>query len=180
MTSTRQMTGRALTVGFLGYASVVVFYAIVDVSAGRGILYTGNVLGKAFFRRLLDPQILAQPIPIDLEAILWHNVMHLCVAMTIGFIVIGLVEDAIRNPAKSGFILFTFFLGFVVTIAAMRFITAPIAPLIPLWTIVLTNAVAAAFAGSIILRWYPDLWEALSTSKSQLEAQPESATSDRK
>lgn len=164
MTSTRQMAARALAVGLIGYAAVVFFYAAVDLLAGRSILDTGMLLGMAFSGQLHYPEAVGLPLTIDLEALFRHNLMHLCVSVTIGFIVIGLVEDAVRSPWKSRFILFTFFLGFIVTVSAMTVLTDPIRPFLPVWSIVVSNAVAAAIAAVAILHWYPGLWTTLAGS----------------
>lgn len=178
MTSTRQMAARAVTVGFIGYAFVIGFYATIDLFAGRSLLHTGSLLAQAFFRRVYDPSALGLPMSIDTEALIRHNLMHLSVSITIGFIVIGLVEDAIRNPWKSRFILFTFFLGFMVTVAAMAVLTDPIRSSIPLWSIIVSNAGSAAIAGTVVTRWYPELREVLGTPAAQLAAQPEPVKSE--
>ncbi|MGA7303262.1 MAG: hypothetical protein WBW88_00245, partial [Rhodothermales bacterium] len=172
MTSTRQMAARAVIVGIIGYAFVIGFYAAIDLFAGRSLLHTGSLLAEAFFRRVYDPSALAL-MSIDTEALIRHNLMHLSVSVTIGFIVIGLVEDAIRNPWKSRFILFTFFLGFMVTVAAMTVLTDPIRSSIPLWSIIVSNVGSAAIAGWAILSWYPGLRNVFSASSAVVEAQAE-------
>jgi len=171
------MATRAVIVGFIGYAFVIGFYAAIDLFAGRGLLHTGSVLAHAFVGGY-DPSALALPMSIDTGALIRHNLMHLSVSVTIGFIVIGLVEDAIRNPWKSRFILFTFFLGFMVTVAAMTVLTDPVRSSIPLWSIIVSNVGSAAIAGTVVTRWYPRLWAVLSTPTAQLAARSEPVKSE--
>lgn len=162
MATTSHLVRRGLAVGLIGYASVAVFYAVFDFLAARGALYTVDLLGKAMFRGLRDAAVLGLPMELDWTAIFWYNLVHLAVAITVGLIIIGLIEDALRNPSRSGMVFFTVILGFMVTIAVMTVLTDSIRPLLPWWSIVVANALAVVVAGSYLLRVYPGLWNRLS------------------
>ncbi len=54
-----------LVVGVIAYVAVAAFYAIFDVLAARGSLYTLDLLGKAVFRGLRDPSVLETPMQPD-------------------------------------------------------------------------------------------------------------------
>jgi len=144
-------------VGLIAYASVAVFYSIFDLLATRGALYTVNLLGKAVFRGLRDPGILMLPIPLDLTAIFWYNALHLLISLAIGVVVIRLIAQAERHQSQALLVLFMVVGGFVVTILAVGWLTTPIRPVLPWWSIVVANGFATLLAGSYLLRKRPGL-----------------------
>ena len=150
-----------LIVGLNGYASVAVFYAVFDLLAARGALYSVDLLGKAVFRGLRDSSVLGLPIQLDWAAIFWYNLLHLAAALIIGVIVVGLVETAVRNPSRKGFVFYTIVLGFAVTVFAIAVLTLPIRPLLPWWSIVVANSFAVVIGGAYLLRRYPGIWDRL-------------------
>ena len=89
MASSSQTVRVGLTVGFIGFAAVAVFYAVFDVFAARGALYTVDLLGKSVFQGLRDPSVLGLPIQLDMTAILMYTALHLIVSLAIGLIVAG-------------------------------------------------------------------------------------------
>ena len=50
-----------LLVGLLAYLSVAGFYALFDLAAARGVLYTVNMLGMAVLRGMRDPASASEP-----------------------------------------------------------------------------------------------------------------------
>jgi hypothetical protein len=150
-----------LVVGLIAYAAVAVFYAVFDLLAARGALYTVDLLGKAVFRGLRDPAVLGLPIQHDAAAIVWYNGLHLVVSLAIGLIVTGLVEISERRPSQARMVLVMIVAGFVVTIAVVGILTGPVRPLLPWWTIVVANALAVVFAGAYLLRKRPETWHRL-------------------
>jgi len=48
--------------------------------------------------------------------------------------------------------------GFFVTIMVVATLTTPIRPLIPMWSVIGANALAAILAGAYLLRRRPGLW----------------------
>jgi hypothetical protein len=151
-----------LVVGIIGYASVAALYAAFDFLAGRGALYTVNLLGKSVFQGLRDPAILGLPIELDMTAIALYNGLHLLVSLIIGLIVVGFVEQSERQPSHARLVLFTIVAGFVVTIVAVGLMTQPIRPLLPWWSIVVSNALAVLMAGGYLRRQRPGIWGRLS------------------
>lgn len=150
-----------LVVGLIGYASVALFYSGFDVLAARDPLYTVDLLGKAVFRGLRDPGVLLFPLPLDRMAIFLYNALHLAVALVIGIIVTALAGEAERHPGRSPLVLFTLVAGFVVTVALVGLLTAPMRPVLPWWSIVVANALAVIVAGSYLIRQRPRLWHRL-------------------
>lgn len=150
-----------LVVGFIAYLSVAAFYALFDLLAARGALFTVDLLGKAVFQGLRDPTVLETPIQVDTGAILWYNALHLVVSLLIGVIVTQLVDQAERFPSRARLVLFTLVAGFVVTVVGIGMLSTPIRPLLPWWSIVLANAVAVLASSGYILRKHPGIWRRL-------------------
>ena len=153
-----------LVVGLIGYAAVAVFYSMFDLLASRGTLYTVNLLGQALFRGLRDPAVLMFPLAPDMGAIFAYNALHLAVAIVIGLVVTALIGMAERDPSRRGFVRVVIILGFFVTVTAVGTLTTPIRPLIPMWSVVVANALAMILAGAYLLRRRPGLWQRLALS----------------
>jgi hypothetical protein len=147
-----------IVVGLIAYAAVAVFYSFFDLLAARGSLYTVSMLGKAVFRDLRDPGVLQYPVRPDLAAVFWYNGLHLLVSLAIGLVVVGLIEHAERHPARARLVLLTIVSGFVVTILGVGWLTAPMRPVLPWWSIVVANGLATLLAACYLLRRRPGLW----------------------
>lgn len=144
-----------LVVGAIAYAAVAVFYGVFDILAGRGLFYTVNMLGRALVRGLRDTGVLLYPVELDPTAMLWYNALHLVAALSIGIVVVWLVGRAYRAPDRLGALRLVLFGGFIVTVLAVGWLSAPIRPVLPWWSIVTANVLAAATAGLWILRRHP-------------------------
>jgi hypothetical protein len=155
-----------LVVGLIAYASVAVFYSAFDLVAARGTLYTVDLLGKAVFRGLRDASVLQYPIQPDLTTIFWYNGLHLVISLAIGLIVVGLIGQAERHPAQARLYSGVIVAGFVLTILGMGWLTAPLRPLLPWWSIVVANGLATLLAGAYVLRKRPGVWRRLVPSSS--------------
>lgn len=147
-----------LVVGFVAYLSVAVFYAVFDLLAARGPLYTVNLLGKAVIAGERDPSVLQFPISPDLNVIFWYNALHLVLSLCIGLSVVRLVAQAERQPSQARLVLLTIVAGFIVTILGVGMLTSPMRALLPWWSIVVANAVAVVVAGSYLLKTHPGIW----------------------
>jgi predicted neutral ceramidase superfamily lipid hydrolase len=150
-----------LVVGLAAYAAVAVFYAVFDLLAARGTLYTVNLLGMAVFRGARDPAILQLPVPLDLKAIFWYNALHLVISLAIGLIVVRLVAQAERDPSQAYLLLFIMVAGFVLTIFGVGLLTTSMRAVLPWWSIVVANSLAVLLAGWYLLRKHPGIWHRL-------------------
>jgi hypothetical protein len=154
----RRTVRDGIVTGLIAYVSVALFYGVFDFLAARGGLYTVNVLGKALFRGLRDTGVLGVPLAHDTGAILLYNAFHFATSLAIGLIVVRLVEQAETNPAHEPAMFFVIVGGFVVTVLMVGWLTAPIRPLLPFWSIVLANVLATMLAGLYLLRRRPGLF----------------------
>ena len=157
MSSASRTIREGIVVGLIGYAAVAVFYTIFDLLAARNTFYTVNLLGRAVFRGLRDPDVLMLPVALDKTAILWYNILHLVVALIIGLIVTALVGDAEQHPSRRLGVLFVIVGGFVVTILGVGVLTAAMRPVLPWWSIVVANTFAVILAGGYLLQKRPGL-----------------------
>jgi hypothetical protein len=146
-----------LIVGLIAYASVAAFYSLFDVLAARGPLYTVDLLGRAMFRGLRDPAVLLLPLVHDASAIFWYNAFHLVMSLGIGVLVTSLVGQAERHPSQALLVMVMILGGGVLTVFAVAYLTEPMRPVLPWWSIVAANALAALLAGSFLLRRRPAL-----------------------
>lgn len=147
-----------LAVGLIAYAAVALFYAVFDVLAARGLLYTVNLLGRAVFRGLRDPGVLVLPVRLDVAAVALYNLLHLVLSLAIGFTVTGLLARAERRAGEVLPLFLFVVAGFFVTILAVGYLSAPVRPVLPWWSIVLANSLAVVLAGAWLLRRHPGLW----------------------
>ena len=157
MTSAPRTLRDGLLVGLVAYASVAVFYAGFDLLAARGALYTVNVLGKAVFRGLRDPAVVMLPVPLDTGAILLYNALHLAVSLAIGLVVMGLLLEAERHPARRRAMLALIVGGFLLTVVAVGLASRSIRPVLPWWSIVAANSAAVMLAAWYLERRIPGI-----------------------
>jgi len=158
MVAADRTTRQGIVVGLIAYASVAVFYSTFDLLAARGTLYTVDLLGKAVFRGLRDPGLLQYPIRPDLSVIFWYNGLHLLISLAIGLLVTRLIVQADRHPAQAPMVFFALVAGLVLTIVGVGLLTRSIRPVLPWWSIVLSNGLATLVAGLYLLRKRPGIW----------------------
>lgn len=151
-----------LIVGAIAYAAVALFYSAFDFLAARGTLYTVDVLGRALFRGLRDPGVLLFPLERDPTAIFLYNGFHLVMSLGIGVVVTSLVGQAERHPTQAPLVLVMLVAGGVLTVFGVAFLTDAMRPVLPWWSIVVANLLAAGLAGAYLLRRRPGLRRLLS------------------
>ena len=89
-----QVFAQGLTAGLLGYVAVALFFAVVNLIAGRSVFHTAALLGSALFYGLRDPaQLLIGPGPV-----LSYNGLHLIIFLFLGTIAAWLAYMAERGP----------------------------------------------------------------------------------
>lgn len=157
MSMTHRIAREGLVVGFIGFASVALFYAVFDFLAARGFLFTVNLLGQAVFRGLRDPSVLMAPVAIDLTAVILYTILHLVVALAIGLVVAWLVAQLEGPPAQRRLAMLVIVAGFFVTIFFIGMVSSPLKALLPWWSVVLANVLAVVVAGAYLVGRHPGL-----------------------
>jgi hypothetical protein len=119
--NTRQLFVQGSIAGVIGFATVVVMLAIVNVLAGRPPLHTAALLGNALFGGGEDPSQVA----LSAGPILGYSLVHLAV-----FVVFGIVAAALAGLADRGWQLWFVALFFFIFIsfhlyAAVQALAAP-------------------------------------------------------
>lgn len=157
MTTGHAVEREALWVGAIGAAAVAAFYALFDQLAARGPLYTVNLLGLSLFRGVRDPAVTQLPVPINPGGILTYSAVHLALSVVIGFLVTRLIAQAEREPAQARTMLALIVAGYVLTIAGIGIVTAPMRNLLPWWSIVVANTAAVVVTAVWLVRRHPGL-----------------------
>ena len=157
MTTGHAVEREAVSVGLIGAAAVAAFYAAFDQLAARGPLYTVNLLGLSLFKGVRDPVVTQLPIAIDAAGIVMYSAVHLALSIIIGFIVTRLIAQAERDPGQARTMLALVVAGYVLTIAGIGYVTAPMRDLLPWWSIVVANTAAVLVTATWLRRRHPGL-----------------------
>jgi len=151
-----------LAVGFIAYAAVALFYSAFDFLAARGTLYTVDLLGQALFRGVRDPSILMFALDRDPTAIFLYNAFHLVMSLGIGLVVTSLIDHAEEHPSHALLVVVMIIAGGVLTVFGVAYLTESMRRVLPWWSIIVANALAAVLAASYLGRRHPGLLRRLS------------------
>lgn len=158
------MVREGMLLGLVGYAAVAAFFAFFDLLAGRGPIFTLDLMGKVVFRGARDPAILQLPMSADVGAMVAYNFLHLGLALMVGLFVAWLVARVEERPERGVIAVVLLMAGYLVTISAVRALTLGLGPLLPFWSIVIANTLVAL--GGIAFLWHrhPGLWARMSAA----------------
>lgn len=157
MTASSRIVREGIIVGLIGFGAVALFYAAFDFLAARGFLFTVNLLGEAVFFGLRDPGVLWTPIAVNLNAVILYTALHLVTSLVIGIFVSWLVVHLEGSPSEVRLAALLIAAGFFVTIFGIGMVSSPIKALLPWWSVVLANALAAMVAGAFLMGRHPGL-----------------------
>ena len=148
----------ALLAGLLGYATVAIVVAVIDLALGRPLFFTPAALGRVM---VADP---GPPGSIEVAPVLAYNAMHLLAFLTIGLLVTAVARFVEFHPA------FWFVAYFLVVSAffasEMTFTVLDADEQVLSWWAILVATAAAAFAmGIFINRRHPRLWQRIESAK---------------
>lgn len=155
---TRLVLSGGLFAGLMGYGTVVIFFAVLNLVAGRSPFYTAALFGSALFFGLEDPsQLAVTPAPV-----LAYNMVHVLGFLVLGLLASWLVGLAERYPVARFFILFVlvFVAGHVY--AGLLLFAQPILPGAA-WQVAAASLLAALLMGWYLLRLHPLLRRELKT-----------------
>jgi hypothetical protein len=147
----------AAVVGFIGAAVVALWFLMLDAAMGR-LLFTPAALGSVVFHGATAPAA----VQVDALTILGYTALHLAAFGVVGLIaaaVVAYAEDRhayVLLGAVLAFVAFeTFFIGLVTVLAQW------LLELIPWWSILVANVLAAAGMGAYLWRMHPKLARAV-------------------
>jgi hypothetical protein len=156
--SQHRVLREAAIVGLIGAAVVALWFLVLDAAMGR-LLFTPAALGSVVFHGATSPAA----VQVDALTILGYTALHLVAFGVVGVIVAAAVSYAEDRHAYVllGMVLVfvafeTFFIGLVTVLAQW------LLELIPWWSILVANLLAAAAMGAYLWRMHPQLTRAVS------------------
>jgi hypothetical protein len=144
---------QGLYAGLIGYATIVVFFAVLNVAAGRSPFHTAALLGSALFFDLRDPaQLVVSP-----PAVLTFNMVHALVMLAAGMITSWLVAVSEKYPVSQWAILVALIFVAFHLFAAVQLFAAPFMGVLGWVEITVASVAAAAAMGGFLLQQHPAL-----------------------
>lgn len=140
-----------LFAGLIGYFTIVVFFVVLNLIAGRSPFYTAALFGSAMFFGLRDAaQLVITPPPV-----LAFNMVHAVVMLAVGFLASWLVAQSERYPLSQYAVLVALiFVGFHLFVAVVLF-AMPLLGALGWVQLAVASAAAAIAMGWYLLRIHP-------------------------
>lgn len=152
-TQTRLLLSGGLVAGLIGYGTVVVVMAMMNVIFGRSPFYTAALFGAVLFYDLADPAALV----ISAGPVLAYNMVHLVAFLGLGMVASWLVTLSERYPTAQYFVLVALvFVAFHVYGALMLF-AQPLLGGSAWWEIGVGTAAAAVTMAAYLVLGHPFL-----------------------
>jgi hypothetical protein len=148
MKSERSWVVEGMVTGLIGYVTVVVLLALVNLLGGEGLFHTPALLGSALFFGQRDP---AAPLPGPAPVIAYNGV-HILVSLVIGLGASWLVFQTERNRPLWFLVFFVFLAGFIYSVVVMGVFAAEMAQVLSWPLILLANLGAGLTAGGYLWR----------------------------
>ena len=134
--------------GLIGYATIIVLYALGNLLGGEWVLHTPTVLGSAILGQPLpDPVSAAGPAPIFV-----YNGLHLMAFLAVGFASAWLVWEVESHPAEWYLAFFAFVMIFMFSLVTVFAVAIPVLDAFPTGSVVWANLAAAAAVGIYLAR----------------------------
>jgi hypothetical protein len=162
---TRDVLAGGLYAGFIGYGTVVVLIAALNLLAGRSPFYTAALFGSALFYGLEDPAALV----VAAGPVLAYNGAHMCAFLALGLGASWLVALAERHPTAQYFILFVLIFFAFHVFGALGLFAEPLLGAVGWWQVGL-----GTLASGLTMGWY--LWRAHPLLRRELREIPMGAT----
>jgi len=148
-----------LFAGLIGYFTIVLFFAVVNLAGGHSPFETAALLGSALFFGLRDP---AQ-LQVTPAAVLTFNMVHALVMLLLGFVTSWLVAKSEKYPVSHYAVLVVLvFVGFHL-FGAAYFFASPLMGSGSWLPIALASVAAAITMGGYLLWLHPALRQQLKT-----------------
>jgi hypothetical protein len=139
--------------GLIGYLTVAVLFAVVNLASGRGLFHTATLLGSAlFFGAREAGGAVAGPGPI-----IAYNGLHILVSLVIGLGAAWLIFQAERNRPLWYVVLVIFLAGFIYSVALVGVLAVELVALLSWPAILVANVAAGITAGGYLWRRHASL-----------------------
>lgn len=142
-----------LYAGLIGYLTIVIFFVVVNVAAGRSPFHTAALLGSALFFDLRDPAALV----ISPPPVLTFNMVHALVMLGAGMITAWLVSLSEKYPVSQWAVLVALIFVAFHLFAAIQFFAAPFLGALGWVQVTAASVAAAAAMGWFLLAQHPVL-----------------------
>ena len=142
-----------LFAGLIGYGTIVAFFAVLNVIAGRSVFYTAALFGSALFFGLEDPASLE----ITPAAVLTFNMVHMLVMLATGMATSWLFAKSEKYPLTQWAVLVALiFIGFHL-FAAVALFAAPLLGSFGWAEVLMASVLAGVGMAWYLLRLHPFL-----------------------
>lgn len=139
--------------GLIGYATIVVLYAIGNLLGGEWLLHTPALLGSAILGQAVpEPVSAVGPAPIFV-----YNGLHLIAFLVVGFVSALLVREIEVHPTAWYVFFFLFIMIFVFGIVLVFAVAVPVLDAFPTGSVVWANLAAAVAMGGYLSRHHRGL-----------------------
>lgn len=144
---------QGLIAGLIGYGTVAVVFAVVNLLSGRNVFYTAALLGASLFYGVRDPS----RVTVTAQYVFAYNGAHLLVFLGFGLVSAGLAElsEHLTQLWYVGLVMF-FFVAFHL-VAAMQVVALPVQEAIPGVAVWAAGFAAALLMGSYLLWVHPKI-----------------------
>lgn len=145
-----RILSEGLVAGLLGYASIVLFYGVVNLVSGRSFFHTAAELGGGLVSEGAIGGATA-------GAVLAFNGVHLLAFLLIGVVVAWFVAQAEEHPTLFVLLLFIAASGFVLALVGFAMLRASIGAGPSLVSVAAANVVAAVAMAAYLFGAHPRL-----------------------
>ena len=143
-----------LIAGFIGYATIIVVYGLVNLMTGKPFFLTAALLGNAVLGSAGPGADLGAPGPIIV-----YNGIHLIAFIGIGLGAAWLISQTELHPAIWYLAFYLFLTVFFVGLVVMRIVAAPVIDQLPWgWPMIWVNLAAVTLMGLYLWKAHPRLW----------------------
>ena len=155
---TKHVLTGGMYAGLLGYFTVVVLFALLNLALGRSLFYTPAMFGAVLFYGLEDPAALeVTPGPV-----LAYNMVHVLAFVVLGLFASWLVTKAEQYPVARFAILFVLIFVAAHIYAALLLFAQPLLAGSAWWQVGVVSLAAAVAMGWALVRQHPALKRGLS------------------
>lgn len=138
--------------GVIGYATVAVCFGVLNLIAGRHVLYTAAVLGHRLLGTLDGNTVTIEAAPIFV-----YNGLHLVLFLLVGLIASWVVFKVEKYPQLWYLVLFLALFVFFHTIGVVLAFVEPVTDAVPMWTTLLVSLAAVLMMGGYLWLVHPRL-----------------------